>query len=394
MKKYKLFFRLIALLMLIALLPGCAGIYEGDYEVVSDHVEEDKGTSDDSSVREISSYASLKNALKDFIDKGAEEGIIRAVEYPGSIENDFSKASVELKREYPMAAYAVDYFMYVPTYVLSYTELAVSITYLLSKEEMDSIITVKSTYDFNDYLDKALNNYSERMVIQIINLSINDKSIRDYVKQYYLENPGLMIEEPSVTISFYPSADNVMKIISIQFSYNSSAELLVKRKSELTPAAAKLVDKIERSDSDAKTALSCVSTLISAVDFKRIGDTAYNAIVEGGANSEGYAMALKLLCKQLGIDCRVVEGRKNSEVYYWNIIELEGEFYHVDAYACDRYGMEAGFLKKDSEMSADSCWWNIDRYEECNGSLSYSQLIAETAEIEETEEETVSETVE
>ena len=384
MYNLKTFTKLIILLILIVLLPGCAGFYEGNYEVVTNHVEEDKGNLDDSSVREVSSYASLKNAIKDYIDAGTEYGVINAVEYPGSIQQDFSKVCNELKTSYPMGNYAVDYIMSISTPILSYTKIEFWITYKLTKEEMDSVVEVKSSFDFYDYLDQALEDYNENLAIQIVNISINEMGIEDYIKQFYLDNPDLIMEEPSVTISFYPSADVVIKIITLQFDYNSSIEFLRERKKALIPATAVLLEQIGKPDTEANIALNCINTLSSAVENKRLGDTAYNAIVEGGANSEGYAMAYKLLCKLSGLNCTVVEGRKNSEVYFWNIVEIDDEFYHVDPYACDKLGNEAGFLKKDSEMR-EIYWWDIDRYEECNGSLTYEQLTM-TENIDETHE--------
>jgi hypothetical protein len=45
----------------------------------------------------------------------------------------------------------------------------------------------------------------------------------------------------------------------------------------------------------------------------------------------------------------------------------------VDACACDRYGIEAGFLKRDSEMWG-TYWWDIEQYKECTGDLTYEQV--------------------
>jgi mRNA-degrading endonuclease HigB of HigAB toxin-antitoxin module len=378
----KTFYRLIVLLCLIILLSGCAGLYEGEYEVVTNHTEENVSSLDDNSIREVRNYASLKNALKEFIDTGSE-GDIKVVDYPGSIEDDFSKASKELTSEYPRGVFAVDRISYRLIPILSYYKIEVYITYKLTKEEMDSVIEVKSSFEFYDYLNEALEDYSENLAVEIVNLSINEASIEAYVKKYYLNNPELIMEEPSVTVSFYPSPDVLVKIITLKFNYNSSVDFIKEKKKALTPAAAKMLEQIGKPETEAETALNCVNTLSSVVEYKRLGDTAYNAIVEGGANSKGYAMAYKLLCKLSGLNCTVVQGKNNYEAYYWNIVEIDGEYYHVDSCACDRYGNEAGFLKKDSEMWSSAYWWDIEDYEECNGSLTYEQLIM-TKDINET----------
>ena len=60
--------------------------------------------------------------------------------------------------------------------------------------------------------------------------------------------------------------------------------------------------------------------------------TAYGALVEGKAVCEGYARGLQLLCNRVGIDGTVVTGTdENGAPHMWNVVELAGNAYHVDA---------------------------------------------------------------
>ncbi len=369
---------IVLIFALLALLSGCKAFYEGEYEVVADHAESGNETEEDGSVREVASFAGLTNALKAYIDSGTEYGVIKAVNYSGSLEDDFSKACRDLTRDYPMGVYAVDYISHKTTPILSYTEIEVFITYKLSREEINDVINVKSTYDYYNYLNDALDNCRTMLTVQIANLSVNAESIKNYIRTYYYENPDLIVERPSVSVMFYPSPpeDYVEKIITVQLSYSQSAEELLRRKEELGKKAETLFADIGKNESEAETALRCVQRLGEAAKYSRMGATAYSALVEGAANSEGYAMALKLLCKRYGLNCVVVEGKRNGEQYYWNIVELGGEHYHIDACACDRYGMESGFLKRDSEMWG-TYWWDIEQYEECSGMLTYAKVIGQ-----------------
>lgn len=58
--------------------------------------------------------------------------------------------------------------------------------------------------------------------------------------------------------------------------------------------------------------------------------TAYGALVEGKAFCDGYAYAAKQLFNESYIDSAVVYGSTDGIEHVWNMVELEGNFYHLD----------------------------------------------------------------
>ena len=88
-------------------------------------------------------------------------------------------------------------------------------------------------------------------------------------------------------------------------------------------------------------------------------NTAYGALVDGKAQCEGYAFAYNYLCRKAGIECISVWGT-NSEnaTHAWNIVLLDGNYYHVDCTWDDPVLTEytPGFLRhyyflvKDSDI--------------------------------------------
>ena len=155
----------------------------------------------------------------------------------------------------------------------------------------------------------------------------------------------------------------MQKIIEFSFDYRNSQELLLEMLSKLNSTAEELTREFRELPA-AEAALYCVTALSDCIRLPSRGKTAYNALVEGFAGSEGCAMAYQLLCSLCGIPCQVVSGRMDGSPYYWNIITLDQESYHVDAYTCTRYGVEQGFLLSDSELSGNY-WWEVDRYPAC-----------------------------
>ena len=58
--------------------------------------------------------------------------------------------------------------------------------------------------------------------------------------------------------------------------------------------------------------------------------TAYDALVNGSADSYGLAMAYKAVCDALNIPCQVVSGRFQGTDRCWNIVQVGGNYYHLD----------------------------------------------------------------
>ncbi|MGN0643027.1 MAG: transglutaminase domain-containing protein [Huintestinicola sp.] len=60
-------------------------------------------------------------------------------------------------------------------------------------------------------------------------------------------------------------------------------------------------------------------------------NTIYGALVDGYAQCEGYAFAFDYLCMLADIDCFTVSGTNpEGELHAWNMVKLDGKWYHVD----------------------------------------------------------------
>ena len=59
--------------------------------------------------------------------------------------------------------------------------------------------------------------------------------------------------------------------------------------------------------------------------------TAYGALVEGKAVCEGYAIAFQRLMEAMGIPCYIASGVVKGEGHAWNLVQLNGQWYHLDA---------------------------------------------------------------
>lgn len=100
--------------------------------------------------------------------------------------------------------------------------------------------------------------------------------------------------------------------------------------------------------------------------------TAYGPIVNGIAVCQGYEEAFQFLCKLAGLDCIEVVGKASNTDHAWNIVKIDGKYYHVDTTWDDSpvyggVGYEY-FNIDDATMSKDHSW-DRSKYPECKTSL-------------------------
>lgn len=119
--------------------------------------------------------------------------------------------------------------------------------------------------------------------------------------------------------------------------------------------------------------------------------TADGALLEGTAVCAGYARAYQLLMQEAGIPCEYVSGYAGGG-HAWNVVEIDGTWYHVDTTWDDPVPDRAGyvrydyFLKSDDYMRANRhTRWTADRT--CTSTKYDDADLPDTDEQQEQEEQ-------
>ena len=96
--------------------------------------------------------------------------------------------------------------------------------------------------------------------------------------------------------------------------------------------------------------------------------TAYGALVNGKAICEGYTRAMQLLLSKFGILSTTVSGVAENEGHMWNLVNIDGNWYHLDVTWNDADGFISHeyFNITDSEISLDHTF-----------SKDYTELLSE-----------------
>ncbi len=318
---------LAALLAGCMILPGCASILERDYVSVTPH----KSTTTDagsSSALRVENYQELVNSLSYLISAGAEGGVIRLYMEPAQAEDDLRNARLEVLQEYPLAAYAVENITYETEPVLTYTEARVSFTYQRTPHQISSIVSVTGISAIRAALSAALTQFSSECVLRISIFDQGEDYIRDLIQQLYYANPAAALEYPETEVYIYPNSGK-QRIVEVLFHYENNSIVLSERTLLLEQTCQRLANRLIVAESVNPTAAMSAVLNTGRYDPEG-GSTAYAALLEGGANSEGLALAMAAVCEQLDIPCKIARGLYDGQPHFWNVVTGENGWRHVD----------------------------------------------------------------
>lgn len=378
-------FALLLAIPLALTLGACATLIEGEYEEVSTHTEEYTARETDTQVVTVSNYSALKNAIINMVQNRTEYATVRLENYEGTEETAIYQAISEVQNETPLGAYAVKHISDSNPVSLSYYQVDLKILYKHTQEEIDSIITLKTKEKAEETIKAVIEGDGSYVAFMGPSDIASESLVISFLENYYYSNPISTIAFPSVTSTLYPNVGST-RILELQFEYPYTPEEKEQMFTELESAVTEIADKIS-AQSEAEKLLSICRSLVDRITYdtetqekelealsqKPLSYTAYGALVEGAAVSESYAMALKAVCDQVGIDCTVVQGRFEEARHVWNIVKIDDDYYHVDPALCDTVGFEEAFLRRDSDITG-KYWWDTGAYESCNGGLTYQAV--------------------
>ena len=110
--------------------------------------------------------------------------------------------------------------------------------------------------------------------------------------------------------------------------------------------------------------------MIEHVEYERddvFHQNAIAALADGVAQCSGIAKATKWLLDELGIQCIYVTGNLAGEAHAWNIVRIEGQYYHLDVTSmigCNCGGQKpyyyCDYNETDEEIGENHSWQRAD----------------------------------
>lgn len=354
--------KLIALALALSLLCGCASpLVPNEYSIVSEH--SDTTIEEQSDALSAETYDELTRNILTFVESGTQHGVIHVYNYDGDVTKDISSAVYEVWKNDPIGAYAVEFITTDCNLLLSYYEIRVEITYRADSADLSSIQYVRGTAGARDAIESTLSAAGTRLTLRISAFD-EDADWDDLVESYCVARPETIMETPKVSVSVYPDSGST-RILDLRFQYEHTAVELASMQTAVGTVLNSAVNYVRyRKEVGAKAEL-LYTYLMERFDYTeaKTGTPAYSLLCEGVADSQIFSQVFQILCDRIGLPCQIVSGYLDGESYYWNIVEIDGNYCHVDLMRGVREGIRELTFYADQDLSGYS--WDRTAYPVC-----------------------------
>lgn len=241
----------------------------------------------------------------------------------------------------------------------------------LTDEEIQTLLGQPDIQGATAALINAFRQMEEEVDLAKFNLETSAaQELAIEVSDFYGENPYYIF-----IIHGRGTVGKLVEKLEVRYQYTKE-ELAEKQKQDAEQQA--VVDAVisscvadGMSDYDIAKALHDYLVLNNEYDMRyfsgnmpSISYTAYGALVNHTSVCAGYALAYQALLEQAGIPCEYVTGMTTQGYHAWNIIQIDGAWYHVDTTWDDPIPDRKGyvrynyFLKSDRALSEDHSNWS------------------------------------
>jgi transglutaminase-like putative cysteine protease len=276
------------------------------------------------------------------------------------LDADVARVLQVLKYSNPIWSYAVDVVSYELGSSGGTNAVAVNFSYIHDREDIRRINDAKDLEICKKLVYASLDACNSGVVIYT-----EDYQELDYqqlVEDYAQQNPHRVMEIPLVTVNVYPNT-GASRVIEIKFSYKNSRETLRTMQSVVQPMFAAAAWAV---NADAETPLKYAqvySYLMGRYDY-RIDTSitpAYSLLRYGVGDHHAFAVVFAGMCRSVELECQVVTGTRNGKSWFWNMINVDGTYYHVDLLRS--YGEEGFCYMTDEQMTGYV--WDYTAYPAC-----------------------------
>lgn len=317
-----------ALVLALALLSGC-GWMDGSYVSVVPH-QVRLGQAGEGTASSIRSYTELRGALIGMIDSGTEEALFSLAEYPREeVPEDLQRAVDYVQGVYPVGAYAVETIDYDFGTGLGASALSVDITYRRSREQIEGIRTVRWASGAKKEVEDALDQFADTLVLQIAGYQETDFGaiILDYAQR----NPDRVMEIPGVGVQTFP-AQGETRVVELRFQYRTDRDELRAMREQVQPVFSSAALYVS-GEAGEWTKFSQLHTFLMerfAYTIRSTATPAWSLLCQGEGDSRAFAQVYAAMCSRIGLEARAVSGKLDGEPRWWNMVRIDGSWYHLD----------------------------------------------------------------
>lgn len=344
----------ILLAALLMSLCGCTSVFDKEYLSVRPY-EEPSNLLTDADTTQIRNYAGLMRALNTMAAQYERSFVLAFGDYDGIIADDLAAACEELRTGTAIGAYCIDSVTYETEQVIAYCEASITIVYNRPESEVRSIYSAQTQKSILDCVVDALDRQKTQFAIQISTSTLETGDVAALVRSACLNQPQLVVDFPAIDVTVY-SGGSSQKIFGVTLRYDLGASVVNDRRTQLDGRVRTLLSSLTAGEKEMP--LQAAFVVMRACEQRTTNvRTAYDALVNGSGDSCALAMAYKAVCDALNIPCQVVSGRFQGIDRCWNVVQINGNYYHLDL----SMQSETLWLRSDESMrgtyqwTADSC---------------------------------------
>ena len=344
-------------LALVTVLGGCR-LRDRTYGRVTPHAEAYVQT-DPAELERASDDRELYDLLVRLIDSGVTSAVVDVSQYGENWQQDVEQVVADVRRSDPLAAYAVNGLQISTAEVGVRSMATVTISYSKTTTQLRAIQSAWGYEGIRSKVESALKNAEPSLTLRVTAYQFLD--LNAIVQTYYRENLDQVMECPRVTVHTYPN-HGTNRIMDIRFHYSTDQQTLQQMAREVQVMLSSASGYIRGQETELEKAERLSFFLQPLVSQEGSTTTpVYSVLYQGLGDSSAVATVFDLLCREVNLECQVVKGTWNGQEHCWNILRLDGVYYHLDL-PCS--WMQGAFrLTFDDEMSAYD--WDTGIYPQC-----------------------------
>lgn len=339
--------RMICVVLIVSMLLSSCSWMGGSYVSVTPHREQLSGVQSDSLT--AATYSELRSLLSELTEAGAESAVIYVPEYDqNDLEQGMEDAVRYITDILPLGAYAIDKVEYEIGTSAGQPAISVSISYIHGRSELRRIRQAEDMEAAEAIIVEALADCDDSVVIHVHNYSEVD--LVQLVADYAAEEPDVVMEIPDVAIGLYPE-QGTRRVVELKFTYQTSRDTLRSMQTQVKRVFESAALYINQNAAEEQKYTQLYTFLTERFDYQIETSItpSYSLLAHGVGDARTFAMVYAAMCRSAGLDCRMVSGTRSGEAWYWNLICVEGSYYHVDLMESRAAGQFAKLT--DDEMS-------------------------------------------
>lgn len=343
--------RIAMMLMAVCLfLSGCS-LMSGEHLSVTPHESPVAGNQTPN--RSVSDYGELKAVLEAMVQAGTESMVVNVARYNQKLlDNGVKTAVTHLKENFPLGAWAVEDVEYEIGTGGGQRVISVNISYIHGRSQIRQVRKVSDMEELEAQMAASLEECADSAVFLVE--EYDRKDLVQMVEDYAAVHPNTVMEIPAVAVGVYPDGESGTRVVEVDFTYQTSRESLRQMQNQVRRVFASAELYINSDSTEMQKYSQLYTFLMERFDYTI--DTsitpAYSLLVHGVGDSEAFASIYGAMCRQAGLECKAISGTKNGAAWYWNMIQVDNRWYHVDlleasaagAFACYENEQMQGYV--------------------------------------------------